>query len=270
MNLFLWTVEALGGAELPSAANVNRIRGLNRTLSSNLTPRRIGRFFDLYPEYNRRQGRFVRDMRLYLDRVIGGTGRLVTGTEIVRDASFLTLSACAAVLSAGASTAAEAAAVSVGTALMRTAAANVLIAQIEHSATNMGRTMAGERVTYRETGDQIVQDAVNALTGAGLGQVIGHFLEPLTGNLTTLALREIERGSLLRGMSVALSDAQLGNVIGQAIQRMFREAVEPLRRALSRCSPSGGERAYAREMSEALMQDRNFRRILQEEIEASA
>ena len=270
VNLFLWAVEALGGAELPSASTVNRIRSLNRTLGSSLTPRRIGTFFREFPDYNRRQGRFVRDMRRYLDRVIGGTGTLITISEYTRDASFLTLSACASILTAGGSTAAEVAAASVGSALMRSAATNFLISQIEHSATNLGRTMAGERVTYSETGDEIVSDAVGALTDAMLGEVVGHFIGPLTGEVTTFAQREIARGNLTRGMSMEITNTMLSNAIVASIQQFLRDGPGAVRRLLEQCRGLTGARAYARLMAEGFMQDRLFRRILEEQIEVCA
>ncbi|QYK43360.1 MAG: hypothetical protein KF887_09835 [Paracoccaceae bacterium] len=267
INLFLWTVEALGGATLPSSANVNRLRNLNRALNSCLTPRRIGEFFRRFPEYDRRQGRFVRDMRRYLDRVVGGTGTLITIAEVTRDASFFTLSVCAGILTAGASTAAEAAAVTTGSALMRSAASTFLISQIEHCATNIGRTMAGERVTYSETGSEIMNDAIGALTDAMLGEVVGHFLEPLVGDVTTFARREISRGNLTGGMSMEITNTMLEDAVTGAIQQMLREGPGTVRRLLEACRGSSGPRAYARLFAEGFMQDRLFRRLLEAQIQ---
>ena len=270
VNLFLWTVEALGRATLPPASHVNRIRRLNARLGRSISASRIDDFYEGLGEYNRLQGRFVRDMRVYLDRVIGGTGTLITVSEITRDASFLTLSVAAGILTGGASTAAEVAAASAGTALLRTAASSFLITQLEHSATNLGRTMAGERVTYAETGSEIVTDAIASLTDAGLGAVVGRFLEPLTGDVTTFARREIERGSLIRGMSLEISNSQLQSAVTGAIQDFMRRSASTVRALLTACRDERNARGYARIFAEGFMQDRTFRRLLEEQIEAIA
>jgi len=102
VNLFVLAMEALGGANLPPANWANRLRRTQQQLGRMIRPASIGNFYQQYPNWNRAQARFVRDMKTYMNRMQTGAGRTVTVLELTRDSSFAILGVCASILTAGA------------------------------------------------------------------------------------------------------------------------------------------------------------------------
>jgi len=271
VNLFVLTMEALGGANLPPANWANRLRRTQQQLGRMIRPASIGNFYQQYPNWNRGQARFVRDMKTYMNRMQLGAGRTITVLELTRDSSFVILGVCASILTAGAASGpAAAAASSTSGALVRAAASQFLVNQISSSATRLGRSLAGERVTTRETVDDIVNSALQSVPDAMLGGIIGKFMGPLTNRLSVYAGRELARGSLIRGVTLELSRSQIEAAIGRAVDRMLGRQPIDIRRILESSAGERDNRGHANVMADGLMQNRNFRRLLGEELQNQA
>lgn len=270
INIFVLTMEVLGSAHLPDASWANRLRRQQRQLERLLRPNTLARFFDRLPRFVRDQGRFVRAMQTYRSRMIDGANATVRILEITRDTSFLTLSVCATILSAGAASGAAATAATTTRALGEAAARQFLLTQIQHSATRLGRSMAGERVTARETVNDIVSTAIDSVRDAGLGAIVGHFMGPLTNQLSTYAAREVARGNILRGVAAEMSKSKIEGVLPDLINQFIQRNPREIRRLLNMCVTARDARGQANIVANGLMQNRNFRRLLEERLERVA
>ena len=267
INLFVWVMEGLGGAELPPASYANGLRREQRRLAGLLRPNRLDRFYQGFPAYNRRQALFVRKMKVYQSSMITGAGRTQRVLELTRDMSFATLSVCATILTAGAASGGAAAAASSGTgALMREAATQFVVSQIQTCANDVGRRLAGERVTAAETVDGILDNALNAVPNALLGRLLGHFRTPLQSQLAASAARALARGQLLRGVAAELTNSQIEAAVSRAIDRMLNRQPGDIRRLLGLGSRESNPRGNANVMANGLEQNRNFQRFLELEL----
>lgn len=271
VNLFILAAEALGGADLPPASWANRLKREAGQLRQMIRPNNIGNFYQRFPGFNRSQARFVRAMRTYQSRMIDGATRSVRILEVTRDTSFLTLSVCASLLTAGAASGpAVAAASSGGSALLRAAATQFVISEMQNSATRLGRSLAGERVTAQETADDIMTSALTALTDTMLGDVVGRFMGPLTDQLTSYATREIARGSLLRGVGQQMTRNQIEGAVSAAVNRMLGRQPNDIRQLLESSRRERNNRGHANVMANGLQQNRRYRRMLEAELENQA
>lgn len=263
VNLFVQVMEVLGGADLPPASFANRLRRQQTTLSRQLNPRGIGRFYQDFSRFNRDQARFVNMMKRYQSGMISGATTTVQVLEVTRDSSFLVLGTCANILTAGAASGPVAAAASAsGGALLRGAASSFILNEIRNGATRVGRVLAGERVTAAETGQEILNSALNAIPDAILGQLVGKFLKPLTNSLTNTVTREIARGNLFGVLQADLTKGQIEAAVGRAIDYIIGRRPIDVRRMLLNGRNERNPRGQANAMSNDLMRNRNFQGLL--------
>jgi hypothetical protein len=267
INLFVLTMELLGGADLPSANQANRLKREQAKLTGLLRPNSIHTFYQRFSAFNRKQAIFVRQMKAYQSRMITGAGRTVRVLELTRNTSFATLSVCATILTAGAASSGAAAAASSGTgALLREAATQFVVSQIQTSANDVGRLVAGERVTGRETVEGILDNALNALPNAMLGGLVGKFMGPLTGQLSTAATRALRSGSILRCVGAELSRNQIEAAVTRAIDRMMNRQPGDIRRYLHSSRRERNNAGHATVMANGLSQNRTYLRFLEIEL----
>ncbi len=269
VNLFLLVAETLGGATIPDESWANRLRRRQQQIGRMIRPNTIDRFFREVVIFNRNQARFVRAMKRYLNRVEGGSETTVTILELTRDGSFLVLSACAALLSGGASSGqAVAAATSVSRTLVQAAARQFVVTQLQNSATRLGRSMSGERVTARETVADITTTAITSVRDAMLGEIVGKFMAPLTGSLARYAERAVSRGQILRGVGAEIGRGQIEGVIPDAITRFVQRNPRTVRRLLEQCINARDSRAIADQFAQGMMTDRAFQQDLESRLQA--
>jgi hypothetical protein len=263
-NPIHWIMEAAGGAELPSQSWANRVKRNHDRLSTSFTPAKILYFYDNLNAWQREAAIFRRAMRNYLNAFDAGGGRAVRVVTIARDGSFITLQVCAALLSGGATVSASVAAMATAEgatiALVRGAATNFVINEMRNGSTRVGRTIAGETITTEDTLREIGASALSSAKDAMLGGILGRFLGPLKNLLNAAALREIRSGRLLSGVAVELTNSQIESAITDTINSL--RPVE-LRSALRDTPQARSEQECAQSTSRHLMENRNFRRQLE-------
>ncbi|GGH25827.1 hypothetical protein SAMN05444007_103175 [Cribrihabitans marinus] len=273
VNLFLWVVETVGSATLPAASRANRLNSQKQRLERMLNPSGILNFYNQFARWQRDAARFARDMNTYMDRVRSGTTSTVRVLEITRDGSFLTLQACAALLSGGATAGASAAVAGgtgAGTALIQAAASSFIINEMENSATRLGRAMAGETVTVDETVEDVVNNALDSVADGMLGAIVGKFMGPLSDEITDAAERQIRRGNLLGGVSGQLTADQINGAVQDSIDQFIGRRPSDVRAMLREIQSARNKRAAAQAARERLMRNRAFRQVLERNLQARA
>ncbi|MEM7438028.1 MAG: hypothetical protein AAF393_00405 [Pseudomonadota bacterium] len=205
----------------------------------------------------------------YQDGMDIGGARTVRVLEVTRDVSFITLQVCAALSTAGASTAASAS-VGAGTVLARTAATNFVVREMQNGATRLGRVMAGDPPSTSETVDQITESAILSVQGAALGQLVGLFMRPMSDAITSTAVREIQRGNLASGVTLETVNSQLGGIIENTITRFMGTNEADVRRLIQQNRTARDGRVMGGQMAAGLMRNRSFRRQLEQNIERAA
>jgi hypothetical protein len=266
VNLFLWIVEGLGGATLPSPSIANRLKRQKQQLERLLAPRTIPEFLLRFARWQREAALFARAMNAYLGRVRGATMATVPVLRIVRKASFITLQICAALYTGGASAAASGAVAG----LARGAATNFLTREMNYHATQLGRLMSGENVTVDETVDGVINNAIDSVGDRLLGGIVGKFIGPLTSEISGAAQREIASGNLARGVALGALNSRLTNAVKQSVNVMIQRHPTDIRAMLSELRRASNERAAATRAREILMRNRSFRRILERNLEAES
>lgn len=263
-NPIHWVIEAVGGANLPTATRVNQLKRRHDRLERLLNPNGILSFFNGFDEWQRDASHFRRSMRNYLNDFDAGGGRSVRILSVTRDASFITLQVCAGLLTGGATMSASAAAAAAsqgaGTALARAAATNFVIGEIQNGATRVGRSLSGETLTMEDTLREIGNNALSSVGDAMLGEIVGRFIRPLKDQLTAAAMREIRGGRLLRGVGIEIGNDRIAAAVSEAISSL---KPADLRAALQEVSQASSARDCAQSTSRNLMRNRNFRTALE-------
>lgn len=265
-----WVIEAAGGADLPNASTVRRLKRLHDQLNRQVTPQNIRRFFQDFATWQRDAATFRRNMSRYLNDFEGGGETSVQVLTITRDASFLTLQLCAAISTGGASAGASASAAAAGgagTALLRAAATGFVINEMRNSATRLGQAMSGRPMTMRDTLNQIGQNALQSTSDAMLGEIVGHFIRPLKDMLSNAAIREVRNGNLVRGVTLELGNDRIVAVVGEAVNELQRQP-RRLRPALRDTPRARSADEAARSTSRHLMANRDFRNDLARRLRA--
>jgi len=267
VNLFVLTMEVLGGADLPPASLANRLKRERDQLERLITAQGITRFFDRFARWVRESRRFVRAMNQYQSRMIEGAGTTVTILELTRDGSFMILGVCATFLTGGAASGPALATAQGATgAVLRTAASNFVLSQIQSGATRVGRQLAGEQLSTRETANDIINDAINQLSDAMVSAIIGKFLGPLLDDLGSFAQREVARGSIFRGVATDLTRSQIESAVQRTLDRMIGRQPTDIRNLLRDSQGARNNRATASSMANGLQQNRNYLRLLGDEL----
>lgn len=262
-----WIIEAVGGADLPTETRVNQLKRRHDRLERNLSPGGILDFYDNFNAWQRDAASFRRSMRNYLNDFDAGGGRSVQVLTLTRNLSFMTLQGCALALTAGASSAASAAAVAsqgVGTALVRSAATNFVVNEIQNGATRVGRSLAGEVLTTSDVQREIGLNALNSVSDAMLGQIIGRFLRPLKDALSRAALREIRSGRFVRGIGIDVASQSIDAAIANSLKAL---RPQDLRNVLRDIALSGSARECAQSTADNLMENRRFRELMERHLQ---
>lgn len=266
VNVVLWAVEAVGGANLPPASLARRLKRQRDQIDRTLNPRQIDKFFPRYGRWQPAATRFCNDMARYREAMMLGTARTIRVLEVTRDASFMTLQVCAGILTGGSS----AAATTAGATMLRAAGQAFVIQQLEHQATRLGRSMAGQNVTIDETARDVGDSAINAVRDAALGEVVNRFMKPLVGVVQDAALREVSRGRLAEGVAMGVAEDRMRAVVQDAINHFVKRRANETRSYLRECQKARGANACAATFGDRLMQNRQFRSDVEQRLERAA
>lgn len=271
-NLGLRFAELLGGASLPSAASARALKREHDRLQNRLNPGGIQRFFAQFGRWYGRSTRFCKTMVEYNRRMEVGTTRTIRVLEVTRDASFLTLSICAAALTGGGAAAASGAvARGAGTVLVRQAAANFLVSQMEATATRLGRAMGGGATNRgQSTLDSMWQSYVDSMTAAAFSAFLGPLSRPITNYCGTASAAAFRRGAIGQGLAWEAVSDRLTAAAQATVQWFFDTHPENAREPVRRLSGREDEAAVARAVGAHFMNNRTFLRRLDQEVRARA
>jgi hypothetical protein len=254
-----WVMEVAGGANLPTATTARSLMREHDRLDRQISASGIVSFYGRLDTFQRNAAGFRSIMRNYLNSFDLGGGRVIRLVRITQDGSFLTLQVCAALLTAGASTAVLATAEGAATALARSAATSFVINEMKNSSNRLGRTLAGERITTQDTLREVGDNALSSVSDSLLGEIVGHFLSPLKDLLKAAVTQEIRSGRLASGVAIEVGGNRIENAITDTISNL---RPSDLRSALRDVPQAGSQRECARSTSRHLMANRNFRRDL--------
>lgn len=271
------TLELVGGVDLPPASQANRLKRQRDRLAQMLNPRDISRFLDEFPRWQRKSAQFCNKMVHYQDGIEVGGARTVRVLEITRDASFLVLQVCAAISTAGASTAASGAAAaasaatsSAGTALARQAATAFVIREMQNSATRLGRQLAGDPPTVAQTMNEVETSILMSATGAAFGEIVGTIMRPMSDVIGRVVQQEIRRGNMGVGITIEAAHNQMTGIIEGAIRDFMGQSESDFRRIVREARDARDRRSLGQQVGTQLMNNRNFRRGLENRLQRAA
>jgi len=272
---FHWILEAAGGAgSLPDARIVSRLKQERDQLDRRVQPNGVLRFFNDLPGFVRRSSEFRRNLWRYTSRWETGGRRVVRVLTITRDQSVTVLSGLATLYTGGGSAVGGAMLRATGSraaaALAEGAATNFLLGQMERAVSRMGRILAGEQVSPRETLDNLAPAAIQSVSDAALGEIVGRIMGPIQDLMAAQVERELARGNLLRGVTLDYARGQLQSMLAEAIQDFTRRRASDTRRVLSSLRGNENEQAAARAVCDGLMANRNFRQALEQRLRQEA
>jgi len=267
------TLEFAGGVDLPPASLARRLKRKRDQLARMLNPRGVSRFLDEFPRWQRDCALFCNSMVEYQDGIDMGGQRTVRALELTRDGSFVLLQVCAAISTAGASTAASGAAVattSAGTALARQAATAFVVREMQNSATRLGRSLAGAPPTTAETVDEITTSILMSASGAVLGQIAGTIMRPMGDTIGRMVEQEVRRGSLGNAIALETINNQVGGLVENAIRDFIGQNENDFRQLVRNNRAARDQRSLGQQVGNEMMRNRNFRRRLETRLERAA
>ncbi len=282
-NVIDWILTVAGGAQLPRASTVNVLKRGRSRLEARLNLKGIATFYEEFPRWQRGAAHFANRMDQFETDFYNGGDRAVRVLEITRTASFITLAACATLMTAGAASGAAGAAATASSAasasttsgavvagLARQAAVNFTIREMQNGATRLGRVLSGDPPSAIETENEIIESALIAAGGAGLSALLGILMAPMTNTATTTAARMIQRGNLAEGVAMETISGQLSGMVESTIRRFLGADERSFRRLIQETSSARNPRQRGQQIGERLMNNRAFRDQLGRNLERAA
>lgn len=154
-----WCIEAFKGAKLPSESVIKAAETSAGAAQKLLDAGNLKGFALVFPKAQAEANRARAEMKAYVSSIIDGGEKIVTGLELVRDVSFVTVGVIAAPVAASYGMGAVAAGVVAGSGT----------AAVETIANEVGKGIAGQSKGIGDAGLNVLKDA---FIGGSIGALI--------------------------------------------------------------------------------------------------